>query len=268
MNLRAVVILTGFAALSREMRNPIIRTVLYHHGFANVYHSAGLAFSVLPGIINSLPGVKKLLIDPVGTLGIIVRKSADLYPTLEDELASQTPVIIVSGDIQEGKTTFLIELITILKERNVKINGFLARGIHDENGRIGYDLEDVISGESHPYIRNINSLNAYRHGKYYFSPDGLDFGKGILNNVRSLNTELAVIDEVGPVELKGKGWAEDIEKLVNIYRVPQLWVVRKPILKKVVRQWNIGEVMVIDISIESVDDVIDEIQSLIKLNPK
>ena len=268
MNLRAVVILTGFAAISREMRNPIVRTVLYHHGFANVYHSAGLAFSVLPGIIDSLPGVKKLLVDPIGTLGIIVRKAADVYPVLEDELASQTPVVIVSGDIQEGKTTFLIELVTKLKKKNVKINGFLARGIHDENGRIGYDLEDAVSGESIPYIRNKNSLNAYRHGKYYFSPEGLDFGKVILNNVRKMNTDLAVIDEVGPVELKGKGWAENIEKLVNIYRVPQLWVVRKPILKRVIRQWNIGEVMVIDISTESVDDVIDEIQSFIKLNSK
>ena len=264
MNLRAIVILTGFAALSREMRNPIIRTVLYHHGFANVYHSAGLAFSVLPGIINSLPGVKKILANPIDTLGIIVRKAADVYPTLENELASQTPVIIISGDIQEGKTTFLIELITMLKNRNVKINGFIAKGIHDENGRIGYDLEDVVSGESIPYIRNKNSNNAYRHGKYYFSREGFDFGEKILNNIRKLNTDIAVIDEVGPVELKGKAWAENIEKLVNIYRVPQLWLVRKPLLKRVIRQWNIGEVMVIDIGTENVDDVIDEILLFIK----
>ena len=70
MNLRAIVILTGFAALSRELRNPIIRTVLYHHGFASVYYAVGLAFSVLPGVVDSLPGVKKLIADPMGSLAL------------------------------------------------------------------------------------------------------------------------------------------------------------------------------------------------------
>jgi len=253
MNLRAIVIITGFAALSRELRNPIIRTVLYHHGFANVYHAVGLAFSVLPGVIDTLPGVRKLIYKPISSLGTIVRKAADVYPVMEKELAGQCPIIIITGEVQEGKTTFLLELITLLKAKGVRMNGFLARGVHDESGRIGYDLEDVSSGESCKYIRNSYNKDWYRHGKYYFSPDGLEFGAEILNEIHYDETNLLVIDEVGPVELKGRGWADEIDRLVNTSNVMQLWVVRKSILKKVIRQWNIGEVMLVDVKTDELE---------------
>ncbi|MCK5338882.1 MAG: hypothetical protein KAJ50_08725 [Bacteroidales bacterium] len=264
MNLRAIVILTGFAALSRELRNPIIRTVLYHHGFANVYHSVGLAFSVLPGVIDTLPGVKKLISEPISSLGTIVRKAADVYPVMEKELAGQCPIIIITGEVQEGKTTFLIELIALLKAKELRIKGFIARGVHDDSGRIGYDLEDVSNGESCMYIRNSYNKDWYRHGKYYFSPDGLEFGAEIIDEVYCDETDLLVIDEVGPVELKGRGWADEIDRLVNTSYIMQLWVVRKPILKKVIRQWNIGDVMLVDIGTDELENSVPEITKFIK----
>jgi len=263
MNLRAVVILTGFAAMSRELRNPIIRTVLYHHGFANVYHAVGLAFSVLPGVIDSMPGVRKLISMPVGSLGMIVRNATDIYPTLQKELSDQTRVIIISGEVQEGKTTFLLELVSLLKSQDVPLKGFIAKGIHKEEGRIGYDLVDVETDASEQYIRIEKLPSAYRHGKYYFSPQGLEFGRKILQKADKQNTSLIIIDEVGPVELKGKGWAEEIERLVNNSRIPQLWVVCKPILNRAMRQWNIGEVLLIDISTDSVEEELIHIMEFI-----
>jgi nucleoside-triphosphatase THEP1 len=259
MNLRAIVILTGFAAMSRELRNPVIRTVLYHHGFANVYHSISLAFSVLPGIIDTLPGVKMIIRKPVSSLGMIIRRAIDVYPALKKELAEQTPLIIITGEIQQGKTTYLANIVTSLREKGFRMNGIIARGVHDANGRIGYDLEDINTGEKHIYIRNVYTPGWFRYGKYYFSPEGLEFGKYILQNITEENTDLIVIDEIGPVEIKGRGWADDIERLVSTSQIPQLWVVRRSLLKRAIRQWNVGEVLVIDISKETVENIIDEI---------
>jgi len=264
MNLRAIVILTGFAAISRELRNPIIRTVLYHHGFANVYHAVGLAFSVLPGVIKSLPGVKTLISRPVSTLGMIIREASLVYPALEDELAGQPPVIIITGNVQEGKTSFLLQVVDALKKDEIKINGFLARGVHEDDQRIGYDLEDISSGESLVYIRNTPSAGWYRHGKYYFSPEGESFGRQILKDAEVENTELMIIDEIGPVELKGRGWADEIEALVNTGGMMQLWVVRRPLLKNVIRQWSIGDVLVLDVTEDEPDKSAEEVISFIK----
>ena len=131
------------------------------------------------------------------------------------------------------------------------------------NGRIGYDLEDISTGEKHIYIKNMYTPGWFRYGKYYFSPEALEFGKHILQKVTEENTDLIVIDEIGPVEMKGRGWADDIERLVSTSHIPQLWVVRQSLLKKAMRQWNIGEVLVIDISKETVENIIEEIFVLI-----
>lgn len=264
MNLRAVVILTGFAAISHELRNPIIRTVLYHHGFASVYHSVGLAFSVLPGMIDALPGIKTLIRKPVNSLARIVRQTTKVYPVLKNELAMQTPVFIITGEVQQGKTTFLIRLIELLREDNIKMNGFIARGVHDKHGRIGYDLENVATGGQMQYIRDIPSAGAWRHGRYYFNPSGLSFGNEILSNINEQNTELIIIDEIGPVELKGKAWAGEIERLLYNTRIPQLWVVRKPLLKRLMRHWLVGRIMVTDIGSDPPEAIRKETFDLIK----
>lgn len=266
MNLRAIVILTGFAALSRELRNPIIRTVLYHHGFANLYHSVGLAFSVLPATISELPGAKKMLRQPIGSLGEIISTSCSLFPSLEKEIKQLSPVIIISGEIQEGKTSFLKKLLALLKENNVKLSGIMAEGVHENDERIGYDLLDVENGMRCEYIRITPDPSRYRHGKYYFSNEGLIFGKKIFDRININNTDLVIIDEVGPVEMKGKGWAPDIDYLLENCNIPHLWIVRKSLVKKAGRQWNIGALMVIDIAKETPEEVVEDITGFLKTN--
>jgi nucleoside-triphosphatase THEP1 len=266
MNMRAIVILTGFAALSRELKSPLIRTVLYHHGFANLYHAVGLAFSVLPGIIESLPGVRKLISEPVKSLSLIIKNATGVYPLLEEELASQPAVIILSGEVQEGKTSFLLKVADQLKQDGYSIGGFFARGIHVDGERVGYDLEDIHTEETSILIRKTPSKGWYRHGKYYFSPEGEAFGKNILNGIGNQEFDLVIIDEVGPVELKGKGWANEIEKLVHQKSVLQLWVVRSHLLKRVFRQWKIGDILIVDVGGDTIEDAIEAIKKFIDIH--
>jgi len=195
---------------------------------------------------------------------MIVREASLVYPALENELAGQTPVIIITGNVQEGKTSFLMQIVDALKKEELKINGFLARGIHEDGQRIGYDLEDISSGESLVYIRNTSSAGWYRHGKYYFSPEGESFGRQILEDAEVENTDLMIIDEIGPVELKGRGWALEIESLVNRGKIMQLWVVRRHLLKNVIRQWSIGDVMVQDVKEDDPREATKEIIAFIK----
>ena len=51
MNLRAVVIIAGFAAISFELRNPLIKAILYKKGLSNLYQALELSFSALPGVV-------------------------------------------------------------------------------------------------------------------------------------------------------------------------------------------------------------------------
>lgn len=263
MNVRAVVVLTGFAAISHELHNPIIRTVLYHNGFANIYHAVDLAFAVLPGMIDSLPGVKKILRSPVKALGLIVSKTSQVYPLLRREIENYNKVIILSGGVQQGKTSFLLKLVDYMNEQKFNLCGFVARGVHDNSRRIGYDLEDVTTKQQMQFVRDVPSAGAYRHGKYYFNNSGIEFGKECLNDQLAMNADLIIIDEIGPVELKGRGWAPEVERLLNTTAVPQLWVVRSSLLQKAIRQWSIGDVLLIDIEQDTPQGAIRDIKAFL-----
>ena len=108
----------------------------------------------------------------------------------------------------------------------------------------------------------------YRHGKYYFSPAGESFGKKILDSTVSKKADLVIIDEVGPVELKGKGWANEIENLVTQKSVLQLWVVRNHLLKRVFRQWKIGDILIVDVGSDTVEEAIEAIKEFIETHKK
>jgi nucleoside-triphosphatase THEP1 len=86
-----------------------------------------------------------------------------------------------------------------------------------------------------------------------------DHYRQLLQSADDSNASLIIIDELGPVELKAKGWADEIERLINNTSIPLLRVVRTSILKKVLRQWTIGEVMLIDISKDSAENEINTI---------
>jgi nucleoside-triphosphatase THEP1 len=57
---------------------------------------------------------------------------------------------------------------------------------------------------------------------------------------------MIVIDELGPLELSGRGWAPAIERILIESPKPMIWTVRRSLLTKISHKWNIGQIEVID----------------------
>ena len=75
---------------------------------------------------------------------------------------------------------------------------------------------------------------------------------------------MILIDEVGHLELKGKGWSNAIENITRINNtIPQLWIVRKSLVQKISRRWNIGNAYIFDITESSVLEVENKISEII-----
>jgi nucleoside-triphosphatase len=91
--------------------------------------------------------------------------------------------------------------------------------------------------------------------RFYFNPKGFAFGKGILSPDNLQNTEIIVIDEIGPFELQGKGWRKAIDKLLVETNKPMIWVCRESILKEIVEGFNLQSYQVIDILKEVPDKI-------------
>jgi len=79
MAVRAIIVILGFSSISVELRNPIIKTVLYKKGFKNLYNSLGLAFSALPAVIENVSKPKKIFRKPFETIVNILLFTDSLY---------------------------------------------------------------------------------------------------------------------------------------------------------------------------------------------
>lgn len=68
MLLRAAIVLIGFAVISIEMRNPLVKNFLSAKGGSVVYHALQTGFSILPSIMANLPSVKEMYAKPIYTI--------------------------------------------------------------------------------------------------------------------------------------------------------------------------------------------------------
>lgn len=252
MNLRALIIMVGFAAISAELKNPIIKSVLYSRGFASLYQALSLAFAALPGIIEDHRGMKSLFRN--GAMEHLFRKSGQLLEQFQHEHATRPDVVMVTGEVRQGKTTFTGELVKILREKGIRTGGFLATGIHTHGQRTGFNLVDLKTDREIPLCSTTPDENRIRYGRYYFDPRAFEEGRQLLTPDNLQDCDLVILDEVGPLELNNQGWNESIEQLCSAKKPLQLWVIRKSLVKAASRKWNTANLYVFDISEDSPGD--------------
>jgi nucleoside-triphosphatase THEP1 len=251
---RAIIVIIGFAAISVEMKNPLIKSVLYNRGLTNLYQSLSMAFAALPSVIAQLPTPRELLRNRQASFGYLFRTAESLLPLFEDEQLRRSEIFIITGGRQQGKTAHLKELTGILRNSNVKVAGFLSEGVHSDGQRTGFNITDLKTGESAELCRTDDRYGGPKQGDYWFNPAALDMGEKIIGSSVIGGTEIIVIDEIGPMEISGKGWYSAIERLCSTTSVPQVWTVRRSLVEKAARRWNTGTVHILDSGLTDVKE--------------
>jgi len=241
ISFRALVIIFSFAAISVEMRNPLVRSLLYRNGFANLYRAVSMAFSVLPGIIERIPRNSNLFRQRRSILHTILQLAEELVGVLQNNAAPHLNIIILTGQVQGGKTSLLQSLIKNHLERQLSIAGFIAEGTFNNGRREEFTLTDIRTSATIPLAGRKKMTGWVRHRSFYFNPDALHKGEEILSDGMQDGADLLVIDEVGPVELSGGGWSRILGEMEKEYHTPQIWVVRERILREVKDHWQIPE---------------------------
>ncbi len=266
MNLRAIIVIVSFSAISTELRNPLIRALTVRSGMAELYQSVNLAFSALPAIIQSFPGLRALVRSPLGSLAGLFIQSQNMVELFEREIQKRSEVVILSGQRQEGKTTFLQELLPELRNRDIFVTGFLAPAVHENGRRIGFNLLGIESGESMVLCRERQANDNLGFRRFVFNQDALKQGEAILNLKNLRQAQLVIIDEVGPLELKNEGWTPSIKELCRNSGTVQLWAVRKQMVQQVASAWQVGDVHVFQLAETSPEEMADYIQNLVSKN--
>jgi iron complex transport system ATP-binding protein len=116
-----------------------------------------------------------------------------------------------------------------LKSQNITVYGFLSLSIKENNEFIGYDLYDLKRDTQSPFIRKEGEEHWQRMGAYFFIPETLDQAQNIIFHAG--DADICIVDEVGPLELEGKGLWPALKKVIYLPSPDYVLVVRDSILE-------------------------------------
>jgi len=139
-------------------------------------------------------------------------------------------LIIVTGAIGIGKTTVCKKVIEQVRGQGYSCGGVSTCKAPDA----GIIIEDVQTGKKETLAGISNIYHGPHTKKYFFNPEGIDFGIQAIDG--GVSSDILLVDEVGPLELRGEGFVRVIE-LVSTGEVKNcIMVIRKELLSAFLAQ--------------------------------
>ena len=159
-------------------------------------------------------------------------------------------IFLLTGPVHSGKTILLRNVVQELKKQESQIDGFLSEAVLENNKIIGYDLFDLKEEKSIPFIRKDGKDEWQRIGVYFFIPQSLAEAEKII--LRGKNADILVVDELGPLELSGKGLWPALKQIIYNNLKNCLLVIRSNILENFLEKFGTIEVRVFDVRDEEI----------------
>lgn len=171
-------------------------------------------------------------------------------------------VIIVTGSVGSGKTSLIEKAASLLKTEGLSVAGLIALTLLEEGERRGYIARDLLTGEERILARTAPFNTSIRQGAFYFFEDSFRWAEELFS--RSLNSQVLILDEVGRLELRRRGYYRLIETILQCYEGCFIITARRDILKELTTLFKILKVEVIDIELGK--DPLFRLIELVKTN--
>lgn len=247
MNFRAAVIITGFAVLGTELYNPVIRDFFQKTALKNLPLALELSVESLPFFIGSIPDLKSLVRKPVSIFYSVLSQAERRLTEIKGDKKNPGKIFIISGPVGGGKTTFTKNIIEFLKDQDIKSEGILSERITGGSETLGYDIIDISTRKREVFLRENEKTGNEKIGKFYISPKGLAKGRSILEELVTYITGIVIIDEVGLLELQGRGWHDSISELLEKSSNHILMTVRDKFVDEVKKKWNLSDAIIFNV---------------------
>jgi iron complex transport system ATP-binding protein len=153
-------------------------------------------------------------------------------------------IIIVTGPIHSGKTTFVLKLTDWMFNQELIPFGYVSPAVFENDSRAGYDLLELKTQQRFPLLRKKGNPGMPRIGAYFFIPSGLELASQIISDCPG---NICIIDEIGPKELEGGGLWPPISKRLKSGPTNILFVIRDSLVKNFTSLFSDQHVYVIDI---------------------
>ncbi len=144
------------------------------------------------------------------------------------------PIFIVTGDPGIGKTTVVMRVAEMLKQKGLKVGGMVSREVRRNHVRMGFEFVDLITNESAMLASTTGS--GPRMGKYFVNLDGCSFAvERLIWAIK--DSDVIICDELGPMEFKSKEFVECAKDMLELDK-PIIVVVHKRLQHPVIDQFR------------------------------
>jgi molybdopterin-guanine dinucleotide biosynthesis protein A len=166
----------------------------------------------------------------------------------EDVTRMNNPrIFLLTGPRNGGKSTYLAKMIDAFRLSDLKYAGIGTRAIYNDGNKTGFYLINLENGQEEPLCTTTATPGWIGFGKFNFDQDVLKKGNQIISSVSTSFNDLAIIDELGPMEMAGKGWRPGIDKLLKNTDKKLLIVIRDEILTQSLAIFNDIPIRIINI---------------------
>lgn len=152
-------------------------------------------------------------------------------------------LILLTGEVDSGKTSWCLSF----SKANRGYDGVLLRKVYRDDRRIGYDAIRISSGRTVPFSRLQGSESPEWRpteciGPFSVSEEGKQTANRWLLEALDSSACGLIIDELGPLELRGGGLAEAVRSVLQDGSSRSLiLVVRRSCLTQVIRRFSLPE---------------------------
>lgn len=150
---------------------------------------------------------------------------------------------LLLGDRHQGKTTTCRQLVERLRARGLSVAGIIAPAVFESGRCVGYAVVDLATGRS-ARLATLHGPGVNQVGCYHFLAEGLALGRTALQQAAERphhqcgtgESSVVIVDEVGPLELAGGGWSEQLDRLAPRKELTLL-TVRRSLATQVAERW-------------------------------
>lgn len=264
MNFRALIIIFGFAGISTELRNPLLKSLLFNRGFASLYRALSLAFSALPLVVASLPQIKNLYAQRQEILSRVFDQADEMLLYFSEKLKAREHIMVLTGEVHEGKTGAARYLSDCLKTKGFDVQGILSPGVFENGERVSFESENIKTGEKKPLAVRHKSKRRFPFGRYRFNAETLKHDNRLIRDICKSQADLLIIDEIGPLELAEKGRFKGLNTAIKQKDLLQLWIIRKNKLNEASAKWQLASGNIWNIHKQKPSEICREIEKKLR----
>jgi nucleoside-triphosphatase THEP1 len=152
-------------------------------------------------------------------------------------------IILITGEIQSGKTSLCLDLYRKAQEAGLQVGGILSPAVFEEEEKTAIDILDLKSGIRKRLAEIKTQTQTDLETQHWsFFQETVDWGNKML--LEAVPCDLLIVDELGPLEFhRSEGWVNGFAVIESGDYSAALLVIRPSLIEQAFQRWKLSRII-------------------------